>query len=102
MVTLTVGDRGVCMVIYKQEMSIGQRCYKYALADSLCVVVLLSEDALEGKRAVESIDRVDCLRIRPPRLLAVGEDTFDDVRLVLKDGTDKYGEGAGATLPASD
>jgi hypothetical protein len=81
-VTLTVGDLGVCIVI-----------------DSLCVVVLLREDALEGRRTVESIDRVDGLRTRSPKLLVFGE---DGVRLVLTDGTDKYGDGAGATLPASD
>jgi hypothetical protein len=68
MVTLTVGDLGVCKVIYKREVSIGPRCYKYVLADSLCVVVLLSDDALEGRRTVESIDLVDGLRTRSPRL----------------------------------
>ena len=77
--TLTVGDLGVCKVIYKRRVSIGQRGYKYILADSR-VAVLLSEDALEGKRALESIDLVDSLL---PRLLA------DGVRLVLADGADK-------------
>lgn len=101
MVTLTVGDLGVCKVTYKREVSVCQRCFKYGLADSLCVVVLLSEEALEGKRTVESIDLVDGLRTRSPRLLAVGEVTLDSVRL-LAEGTDKYGDGAGATLPASD
>jgi hypothetical protein len=102
MVTVTVGDLGVCIVIYKRGVSICQRCSQYVLADSLWVVVLLSEDALEGKRTVESIDLVDGLRTRSPRLLAVDEETLDCVRLVLTDGTDKYGDGAGATLPASD
>jgi hypothetical protein len=69
---------------------------QYVLADSLCVVVLLSEEALEGRRMVESIYLVDGHRTRSPRLLA---DTLDSV---LTDGTDKYGDGAGATLPASD
>ena len=97
--TLTVGDLGVCKVIYKRKVSIDQRCYKYVLADSLCVVVLLREEALEGKRTVESIDLVDGLRTRLPRLLA---DALDGVELILTDGTDKYGDGARATLPASD
>jgi len=97
-VTLTVGDLGVCKVIYKRKVSIGRRCYEYVLADSLCVVALLSEDALEGKRAVESIDLVDGLRTRSPRLLALGEDILDGVRLVLTDGTDKYGDVLGAEM----
>jgi len=98
-VTLTVGDLGVCKVIYKPDVSVDQRCYNFVLTDSLCVVVLLSEDALEGKRAVESIDLVEGLRTRLPRLLADGEDTLDGVKLILADGTDKYGDDA---LPASD
>ena len=77
--TLTVGDLGVCKVICNRRVSIGQRGYKYILADSR-VAVLLSEDALEGKRALESIDLVDSLL---PRLLA------DGVRLVLADGANK-------------
>src|SRR5258708_39477485 len=95
MVTLTVGDLGVCKVIYRREVSICQTCYKNVLADSLCVVVLLNEDALDGKRAVESIDLVDGLRTRSPRLLAGEEDTLDCVRLVPTDRRDKG-------LPASD
>ena len=83
------------LVLVKDAISI-------VLADSLCVVVLLREDALEGKRTVESIDLVDDLRARYPILPAVGEDTLDGVRLVLPDGTDKYDDGAGATLPSSD
>lgn len=82
------------MVIYKREVSIDQRWYKFVLADSLCVVVLLSEDALEGKRTVESIDLVDSLRTRLPKLLGV--------KLLLADGTDKCDDGAEATLLASD
>ena len=98
MVTLTVGDLGVCKVIYKREVSICQTWYKNILADSLCVVVLLNEDALEGKRTVESIDLVDGLRPRSPRLLAVCEDTLDGVRLVLTDGTGKYRVVLGAEM----
>lgn len=74
------------------------RRIKYVLADSLCVVVLLSEEALEGKRRVESIDLVDGLRTRSPRLLAVGEVTLDSVELALTDGTDKYGDCAEAEI----